>query len=177
MTPDPLMSSWIAEALAARGRRGSALTVAKEVWSRHEADLKASGDLLFTWQVDLLACAEAMVGAGALALDSSGEWVLPEGVTVSPPTRRTWTEDEIAVAVRGYVDMLKAEADGRPLRRTQVVAQIEADTTRTSEQVDAMLSNISAVVQEHGIEPLTAFRPRSNVPAGVRPAVAEALGL
>lgn len=177
MDPDPLLRSWIVEALGAAGRTAPPLTVAKGVWARHEHDLRSAGDLLFTWQIDLNACAEAMVAAGTLAVDETGEWMLPEGTTVVAPARRTWTESEIAAAVAGYVALLRAEETGEVLRRSEVIAEIEEATGRTGEQLDMMMSNISAVVQEHGIMPLTSYRPRSNVPAGVRPAVAAALDL
>ncbi|WP_110239137.1 hypothetical protein [Nocardioides gilvus] len=177
MTPDPLLSSWIVEALGAAGRTASPLTVAKEVWSRHEQELKSAGDLLFTWQLDLRATAKDMVADGTLSLDEGGDWRLSPGVSAPPSARRTWSEHEVEVAVDGYLSMLKSEMEGLPLRRAQVLAEVLANTSRTADQVDAMMSNISAVVQEHGLTPLTAFRPRSNVPAGVRPVVAAALEL
>lgn len=175
MTPDPLLRPWIIEALVGAGRRGSPLSVSKDVWSRHEQELKSAGDRLFTWQLDLRAAAEELVADGVLTVEEDGEWCLAPGVSAPATARRTWSEDEVEVAVDGYLSMLKCELEGLPLRRAQVVAEILANTSRTADQVDAMMSNISAVVQEHGITPLTAFRPRSNVPAGVRPVVAAAL--
>lgn len=175
MTPDPLLRTWILEALAGAGRSASPLLVAKDVWSRHEQELKSAGDLLFTWQLDLRAAAEEMVTDGVLTVDEGGDWRLSPGVSAPAPVRRTWSEREVEVAVDGYLSMLKAEMEGLPLRRAQVLAEVLANTSRTADQVDAMMSNISAVIQEHGLTPLTAFRPRSNVPAGVRPVVAAAL--
>lgn len=172
---DPLLRPWIIEALAGAGRRASQLAVSKGVWARHERELRAAGDLLFTWQLDLRETAEGMVAEGLLSFDEDGDWRLSPEVSEPAGVRRTWSEDEVELAVDGYVSMLRAELEGVPLRRSQVLAEILAGTSRTSAQIDAMMSNISAVVQEHGITPLTAFRPRSNVPAGVRPVVAAAL--
>lgn len=44
---------WVEEAL--RANKGSAyiVDVARSIWSEHEADLKVSGDLFFTWQYDM----------------------------------------------------------------------------------------------------------------------------
>lgn len=175
MEPDPLLSSWIVESLRASGTSASPLTVAKLVWGRHEPELRSAGDLLFTWQLDLRATAEAMTAAGSLSIEETGDWTLPEGTPLPRVERRTWGEDEVATVVEGYVAMLRAEHAGQPLRRSQVVADMVARTGRSSEQVEGLLSNVSAVVQEHGITPLASLRPRSNVPAGVRPAVAAAL--
>jgi hypothetical protein len=178
MKPDSLLSSWIVAALGEPGSSASPLEVARLVWVRHEQDLKSAGDLLFTWQVDLRTTAEAMASEGTLLVEESGDWTLPEGAAVARAARRpTWSEEEIATAVEGYVSMLRAEHAGQPLRRREVVADIAARTGWSGDQLEAMLSNISAVVQEHGITPLASFRPRSNVPAGVRPAVAAALGM
>lgn len=176
MKSESLLSSWIFEALGASGASASPLNVAKVVWERHERDLHAAGDLLFTWQLDLHTTADAMVTEGKLLVEENGDWRLPEGSAVPPPVRRTWSEDEIATAVEGYVAMLRAEHAGTPLRRSQILADIAASTSRSSDQLAAMMSNISAVVQEHGLTPLRNFEPRSNVPVGVRPAVAAALG-
>lgn len=175
VTPDPLLRSWIIEALAGAGHAISPLQVAKGVWSRHEQDLKSAGDLLFTWQLALRTTADRMIADGTISVAEGGHWQLAPGVSAPAAVRRTWSETEVVVAVDGYISMLTAEREGLPLRRARVVAQILANTSRSSDQVDAMMSNISAVVQEHGITPLTAFRPRSNVPAGVRPVVAAAL--
>ena len=175
MDLDPLLSSWIVEALGTAGRAAPPLTVAKGVWARHEHDLRSAGDLLFTWQLDLRTCADAMIAAGTLTSDDAGNWTLPPGTTIAAPVRRRWTEPEIAAAVSGYVALLRGEESGELLRRSEVISGIEEATGRTGEQLDTMMSNISAVVQEHGIMPLASWRPRSNVPAGVRPAVAAAL--
>lgn len=177
MTADPLLSSWVVEALAASARTASPLAVAKLVWAGHEPDLRSTGDLLFTWQLDLRATAEAMAAEGRLTVEPNGEWTLPEGTPVPAARRRTWEADEIAAVVEGYAALLRAEETGRPLARRQVVADLATRTGRSGDQVEALLCNVSAVVQEHGLTPLAAFRPRSNVPVGVRPAVAAALGL
>lgn len=90
------------------------------------------------------------------------------------PTR--WDAEEIGVAVEAYVSMMRDSADGRPLRRTEAATHVRDTTGRTSAAVDAMFANISAVVQELGLDYLSAYPPRSNIPAGVRQAVSAHLG-
>ncbi|WP_156393641.1 hypothetical protein [Nocardioides sp. Root140] len=177
MTSDSLLGSWIVEALGVAGRSASPLAVAKLVWARHEQDLRSAGDLLFTWQLDLRSTAAEMVADGRLSVEKSGDWTLPAGTAAPAPARRTWSEDEILAVVEGYVAMLRAEHSGQPIRQRQVLADIEVKTGRTGDQLERMLANISHVIQEHGITPLSSYRPRSNVPAGVRPAVEAALGV
>jgi hypothetical protein len=43
------------------------LEVTKDVWAAHEDDLRASGDLFFTWQYDLRWAAQKLRDAGRLA--------------------------------------------------------------------------------------------------------------
>lgn len=175
MPTEPLLHTWIVEALGATGRTASPLTVAKLVWAHHEQDLRARGDLLFTWQLDLRDVATEMEADGRLLVDDAGDWRLPDDVVVPRPKPRTWGEDEIALAVGAYVDLLRAEHSGRPARRDEAVADVATRTARSIEQVEAMFANISHVVGERDISPLTGIHPRSNVPRGVRQAVAAAL--
>lgn len=163
---------WLTDLLAEQGPQAP-LAVAKAVWQRHEPEILATADLLYTWQLDLHALADEMTARGELVVSPDGSWALP---SADQTLRRGWSEDDIAVAVRTYVALLRAHAAGRPVGRAAAVKEITGETGRTDEQVEAMMSNISAVVQEHGYEPLATFRPRSNVPAGVRPLVAAALG-
>ncbi len=175
MTHRSLLRSWIVEALQVSGPTASPLDVAKAVWVRHEQDLRATADLLFTWQLDLRATAEAMVGEGSLVVEETDEWTLPEGTAAPSIPRGSWTDAEIVAVVDGYLAMLRTEHDGRPSRRPETLADLAARTGRSTDQVQALLSNISAVVLEHGIDPLRRFPPRSNVPPGVRQAVAARL--
>ncbi|WP_235738684.1 hypothetical protein [Nocardioides alcanivorans] len=175
MTRNSLIGSWIIEALAATGRIASPLQVAKHVWTHHEPELRSRGDLFYTWQLDLHTAAVALADDGALSIEKNGDWSLSDDTPLPAPARRTGREDEITVAVAGYLAMLQAEHNGEALNRDRVLADITDKTGRSGDQLESMLSNISHVVQEHGYLPLSRFRPRSNVPPGVRPAVAAAL--
>lgn len=41
---------WVLEALRDLGGRGRIAEIAKHIWENHEVDLRASGDLFYTWQ-------------------------------------------------------------------------------------------------------------------------------
>jgi hypothetical protein len=47
------LQDWVATALERLGGRGSVADVARELWSSHEDELRASGNLLYTWQYDM----------------------------------------------------------------------------------------------------------------------------
>lgn len=168
--------AWIVAALTASGGTATALEVSRHVWAHHRAELEESGDLLYVWQLELRAAAESMVGSGLLATTGEG-WVVADAeAALAVPTRPTaWDDDEIAVAVAAYVSLLHDHEAGRPLRRQEAVARVRESTGRTGAAVEALFANISAVVQEHGFEVVSAYAPRSNVPRGVRPAVEAAL--
>lgn len=173
---DVALRSWIVEALAVSGAATPALEVARHVWTHHESDLRAAGDLLLTWQVDLRRVAATMEQVGALAVDGDAWTLTPAGTR--PPVAagpRPWEGTEIAVVVEGYLSLLVAEHEGRVLRRADVLADVVARTGRSGPELERILSNVAHVLQERGIEPLGHWRPRSNVPAGVRPAVDAAL--
>jgi hypothetical protein len=44
---------WLDEALSASGGRGRIADLCKHVWKNHEQELRASGDLFYTWQYDI----------------------------------------------------------------------------------------------------------------------------
>lgn len=163
METTPGMHQWIAEALADDDCGRDALSVSRHVWEHHEQELRDAGDLFWTWQIEL---------RDALA-------ALQEQRSAAEAAPRTgpWETDEITIVVDAYVAMLTDEHEGRPVRRREAIADVAARTGRTADGLERMWSNITHVVQEFGYQPLSHWAPRSNVPAGVRPAVAAALGL
>jgi hypothetical protein len=74
------LQAWVLESLQKRGGSASVLEVTKDVWEAHEDDLRASGDLFFTWQYDLRWAAQKLRDAGRLAPKHGkrgGPWELP----------------------------------------------------------------------------------------------------
>jgi len=72
----------VLDAISASGGSASIVDVAKHIWQDHEPDLKASGDLLYTWQYDMRGAATRLRDEGKLAsADGSpkGIWELATG--------------------------------------------------------------------------------------------------
>lgn len=57
---------WVVEALRQLGGAGSIVQVCQRVWLVHEADLRGSGDLFFTWQYDIRWAAQYLRNVGLL---------------------------------------------------------------------------------------------------------------
>ena len=47
------LQQWVIEALEAQGGTATIVEVARHLWSHHEAELRNSGDLFYTWQYDM----------------------------------------------------------------------------------------------------------------------------
>jgi hypothetical protein len=70
----------VLDAITASGGSASIVDVAKHIWQDHEAELKASDDLFYTWQYDMRWAATRLRDEGKLAnADRSprGIWELP----------------------------------------------------------------------------------------------------
>jgi len=75
------LQTWVEEALRALGGSGTVVEVAREIWLRHERDLRESGDLFFTWQYDMRWAAQALRDTGRAKRASGGRrglWELAE---------------------------------------------------------------------------------------------------
>lgn len=73
------LDTWVRDALRASGGRASLLDVAKHIWKNHESDLRASGDLFFTWQYDMRWAANRLRRRAimkSVAVSPSGIWEL-----------------------------------------------------------------------------------------------------
>ena len=75
------LQDWICEALRSSGGSAKYVNVAKFIWQNHEQDLRASGDLFFTWQYDMRWAANLLRKQGLLkqvAASPKGVWVLQD---------------------------------------------------------------------------------------------------
>ena len=66
-------------AIREAGGTASLVDVARWIWLHHEADLRASGDLFYTWQYDMRWAAQRLRDSGALrasTLTPRGSWQL-----------------------------------------------------------------------------------------------------
>ena len=79
MATKHVLVDWLHEALGASGGRGRIADLCKIVWNRHENDLRASGELFYTWQYDIRWAAYQLRKAGKLKaeiLSPKGVWEL-----------------------------------------------------------------------------------------------------
>lgn len=70
---------WVVDAIRAKGGTAAIVEVAEEIWANHEADLRLSDRLFYTWQYDMRWCALELRKAGTLAPASKcpiGVWAL-----------------------------------------------------------------------------------------------------
>lgn len=73
------LTTWVIEALRAHGGSVYHVNVAKHVWRSHEDELRASGDLFYTWQYDLRWAAQRLRDSGVLEADVAtgrGIWAM-----------------------------------------------------------------------------------------------------
>lgn len=79
MVDKSVLRDWTVEALEQLGGSGTVVDVCRVIWQRHEPDLRAAGDLFYTWQYDVRWAAQNLRDEGTLepALGSRrGPWVL-----------------------------------------------------------------------------------------------------
>ena len=75
------LQDWVTDALRANGGTARLVDVAKFIWAHHEAQLKASGDLLYTWQYDMRWAANVLRRKGVMkpvAASPTGVWQLEQ---------------------------------------------------------------------------------------------------
>jgi len=76
------LQDWVQAALKKRGGSAPIVDVAKELWREHEADLRKSGDLFYTWQYDMRWAANRLRGRGlmkSVAATPPHRWELASG--------------------------------------------------------------------------------------------------
>ena len=81
------------------------------------------------------------------------------GVDGSP-----WSDDELRASIEAYARMLRAEARGAALRKTDVVAELIRASGQTKGSIEMRLQNISAVLNDRGADWIDGFKPLSHYP-------------
>lgn len=79
MTMREELQDWVIAALKDSGGSASVVQVAQHIWEHHENELRASGDLFFTWQYDMRwACTRLRERSivQAAVVSKRGEWRL-----------------------------------------------------------------------------------------------------
>jgi len=59
-----ILVTWIRDALQTHGGKADIPSVAKHIWQHHEDELRAAGDLFYTWQYDMRWAAQEMRDQG-----------------------------------------------------------------------------------------------------------------
>ena len=72
------LQEWITAALKALGGEAHLTRIAQHILENHEAELRRSGDLFFTWQYDMRWQAQRLKDAGKLE-KLSRSWRLTDG--------------------------------------------------------------------------------------------------
>lgn len=62
----------VEKAIDAHGGEATIVEVAQHIWENHEGDLKASGDLFFTWQYEMRWAAQKLRDDSKLELGRRG---------------------------------------------------------------------------------------------------------
>jgi hypothetical protein len=73
------LREWIVEALESLGGSAQLVDICREVWQRHEHDLRDSGNLFYTWQYDIRWAANQLRATGrirAARASPRGVWEL-----------------------------------------------------------------------------------------------------
>jgi len=73
------LEGWVYDALCHHGGKASPLDVAKYIWDEHEGELRASGNLFYSWQYDMRWAAQKLRDRGKLVsadLAPRGFWVV-----------------------------------------------------------------------------------------------------
>lgn len=76
------LKDWIVAALRDLGGEATIVAVARHIWESHEADLRRSDDLFFTWQYDMRWAKQTLQDTGLLAptpKGGDGLWRLARG--------------------------------------------------------------------------------------------------
>ena len=79
-----------------------------------------------------------------------------------------WTEDELRVAVKGYIKMQLLDKDDELTTKVSHYKQMEKDCpTRTAKSFEYRMMNISHVFELMGLDYIKGLRPAANVGAQV----------
>ena len=73
------LRDWLVEALEASGKSATIVDVCKYIWDKYEDELRASGNLFYTWQYDVRWAATDLRKTGRMkpaSISPQGVWEL-----------------------------------------------------------------------------------------------------
>lgn len=84
-TDRDVLGPWLVEALDSLGGEGTMAEISRQIWLKHEADLRSKGRLFYTWQYDLRWVAQAYKHIRVDRVGDSSTWRLSGPPSGSPP--------------------------------------------------------------------------------------------
>ena len=74
------LKDWVADALRRQGGEAHLVSVARDIWQYHEAELRGAGDLFYSWQYDMRWACTALRAQGLIEpAVKKGVWKLAKG--------------------------------------------------------------------------------------------------
>jgi hypothetical protein len=77
------LDEWIVDALRCMGGRGRPIEVARFLWRQHQTQLRASGDLFYTWQQEMHAAAGRLRRRGLIKSPRHGLWAVDREAVIA----------------------------------------------------------------------------------------------
>lgn len=74
-----ILMDWLIEALEENEGSATIVEVCETIWQNHERDLRARGDLFYTWQYDVRWAAQQLRDRGQMHYEKRGQrniWIL-----------------------------------------------------------------------------------------------------
>ena len=71
-TTSDRLKGWVLDALRARGGSARVPEIAQHIWENHEAELRSSGDLFYTWQYAMRWAGQVLQKEGRLSKNGEG---------------------------------------------------------------------------------------------------------
>lgn len=94
-----------------------------------------------------------------------------------PGSGAPWSALEIDAVVAGYIDMLRMELRGERYSKADAVRQLQALLpARTAGSIERKLQNISAILDEAGLEWIDGYKPLRHYQGELKPSVLAAVG-
>jgi hypothetical protein len=77
------LDDWVVDALRSLGGRGRPIEVARFIWRQHQTQLRASGDLFYTWQQEMHAAAGRLRRHGLIKSPRHGLWAVDREAVIA----------------------------------------------------------------------------------------------
>jgi hypothetical protein len=74
-----------------------------------------------------------------------------------------WTDQELHLAVKAYLKMLKYERDKTPFKKSEINLELQGKIKRSRGSIEKRFQNISHVLNTHKLPYVTGYLPLSNV--------------